>query len=176
MLKNIVITVSILAVAFLIYAATRPDTFRVERKLLIKAPPEKIQAEISDFHRWQAWSPYEKKDPAMKRIYSGAATGAGAIYGWEGNANVGSGRMEVTGSTPEKITIKLDFLKPFEAHNTAEFILQAQTEGTEVTWAMEGPVPYFAKIIHIFFDMDNMVGGDFAAGLADLKTLVEKQP
>jgi carbon monoxide dehydrogenase subunit G len=176
MFKNIVIIVSVIIAAFLIFAATRPDTFRVERKLLIKAPPEKIQAGIDNFQRWQAWSPYEKKDPAMKRSYSGAASGVGAIYGWEGDANVGSGRMEVLSSTPKEIRIKLDFLKPFEAHNTAIFTLAPQTDGTEVTWAMEGPVPYFAKIIHLFFNMDKMVGGDFAAGLADLKIVVETQP
>jgi len=176
MFKNIVIIVSVIIAAFLIFAATRPDTFRVERKLLIKAPPEKIQTEIDNFQRWKAWSPYEKKDPAMKRTYSGAASGVGAIYGWEGDANVGSGSMEVLSSSAQKITIKLDFLKPLEAHNTAEFLLQPQGNSTEVTWAMEGPVPYFAKIIHLFFNMDKMVGGDFAAGLADLKIVVETQP
>lgn len=176
MFKNFVIGVCVIIAAILIFAATRPDTFRVERKLLIKASPEKIQAEIDNFQRWKAWSPYEKKDAAMKRTYSGAAAGVGAIYSWQGDANVGSGRMEVLSSTAQEIRIKLDFLKPFEAHNTAIFTLAPQTDGTEVTWAMEGPVPYFAKIIHLFFNMDKMVGGDFAAGLADLKIVVETQP
>ncbi|MGH8491617.1 MAG: SRPBCC family protein [Moraxellaceae bacterium] len=165
-----------LLIAVMLFAATRPDTFRVERKIVISAPPEKIQAQIHNFERWKAWSPYEKKDPAMKRSYSGPESGVGAQYGWEGDDNVGSGSMEVLSSTPQEVRIKLDFLKPFEAHNTAIFSFKAQSDGTEVSWAMEGPVPYFAKIIHLFFNMDKMIGGDFSAGLSDLKIVTETQP
>ncbi|MDQ8036798.1 MAG: SRPBCC family protein [Pedobacter sp.] len=176
MLKKIAIGFAVLVAAILLFAATRPDTFRVERKTVIAASPERIQAEISNFQRWKVWSPYEKKDPAMKRSYSGPESGVGAKYAWEGDSNVGSGSMEVISATPQEVRIKLDFLVPFEAHNTAIFTLAPQSNGTEVTWAMEGPVPYFAKIIHLFFNMDKMVGTDFEAGLADLKIVTETQP
>src|SRR6185436_10207445 len=128
-----------------------------------------------DFNRWGAWSPYEKKDPAMKRTFSGAPAGQGAVYEWEGDQNVGKGRMEIVESVqPSKIAIKLDFFKPFEAHNIAEFTLEAQGGSTNVTWAMHGPSPYLAKVMHVFFDMERMVGKDFETGLANLKTISEQ--
>lgn len=174
MLKIIAIAVVVLIAAVLIYAATKPDTFRVERKTVIKAAPEKVLAEINDFHRWGAWSPYENKDPAMKRSFSGPASGPGAKYGWEGDKNVGTGSMEILEATPQRTRIKLDFLKPFEAHNQATFSVSPQAGGTELTWAMEGPLPYFGKLMHVFFNMDKMVGADFEVGLANLKALAEK--
>ncbi len=175
MLKIIAIAILVAVVAILIYATTKPDTFRVERTSTIKAPPEKVFALIDDFHRWTIWSPYENKDPDMKRTHSGAASGKGAIYEWDGNKNVGKGRMEVIESSPpSRIVIKLDFLAPFEAHNTAEFTLQAQGDSTQVTWAMYGPANYVSKLMTVFFSMDKMVGDDFAIGLANLKAAAEK--
>jgi len=174
MFKTIAI-VAILALAgVLIFAATRPDTFRVERAASIKAPPDKIFALINDLRRWAAWSPYEKKDPAMKRTLSGAASGPGAVYEWDGNQEVGKGRMEITDSSPpSKITIRLDFVKPFEAHNVVEFTLRPQDDATHVTWTMHGPSPYISKLMGIFFSMDKMIGKDFEAGLVGLKTVAE---
>jgi hypothetical protein len=172
--KIILILVVLVIAGVLIFAATKPDMFRVTRSASIKAPPEKIQAQLADFHGWQAWSPWEKMDPAMKRSFGGAEKGKGATYAWEGNDKVGQGRMEITESTPQKVALDLDFVKPFEAHNQVSFSLAPKGEATEVTWSMVGPVPYFAKIIHVFVDMDRMVGGDFEAGLANLKTVTEK--
>ncbi len=175
MVKIIALVVVVLLVALLVFAATKPDTFRVQRSTSINAPPEKIIALINDYRSWGAWSPWEKKDPAMKRTYSGAASGKGAVYAWEGNKDVGQGRMEITGtSSPSKVRIKLDFIKPFEAHNIVEFTLQPGGDSTNVTWEMQGHTPYFAKIIHVFFDMDRMVGKDFETGLANLKSIAEK--
>ena len=174
MLKIIAIAFAVVVAAILIFAATRPDTFRVERKLLIKAAPEKIHAEINDFYRWNGWSPWETKDLKMKRSFSGTSNGVGAVYGWEGDQNVGTGRMEIIESTPEKIRIKLDFLKPFEAHNMATFTLTPQGDSTEVSWVMDGPAPYVTKVIQLFCSMDKMVGDDFETGLANLKTITEK--
>lgn len=175
MLKTIALVVVVLIVALLIYAATKPDTFRVQRSASINAPPEKIFPFINDFHSWIAWSPWEKLDPALKRTYSGAPNGKGTVYEWEGNHNVGKGRMEITDTAPpSKVVIKLDFMKPFEAHNIAEFTLDAQGNSTNVMWAMYGPTPYFAKVIHTFVSMDSMVGKQFEEGLVNLKTLAEK--
>jgi carbon monoxide dehydrogenase subunit G len=175
MFKTIALVVVVLICALLIYAATKPDTFRVQRSISINAPPEKVFPLIEDFHRWGSWSPYETKDPAMKRTYSGTASGKGSVYEWDGDRNVGKGRMEIVESSPpSRVSIKLDFIAPFEAHNVAEFTLEGKGGSTNVTWAMQGPLPYFAKVIHVFFDMDNMVGKDFEAGLASLKASAEK--
>jgi carbon monoxide dehydrogenase subunit G len=175
MLKIIAIVVAVLIAAVLIFAATKPDIFRVQRAANIKAPPEKIFALINDFKRWETWSPWEKKDPAMKRTYGAATSGKGAVYAWEGNKDVGQGRMEIAESSPpSKVTIKLDFVKPFEGHNIVEFTLGPNGDTTNVTWAMQGDTPYFAKIIHVFINMDRMVGKDFETGLANLKAAAEK--
>jgi len=175
MFKTVAIAVVVLLAALLVFAATRPDTFRVQRATNIKAPPEKIFPLIADFHSWGSWSPWEKLDPAMKRTHSGAANGKGAVYAWEGSGKVGAGRMEITQSSPpSRVIIKLDFIKPFEGHNIAEFALQAQGDSTNLTWAMHGPNPYIAKVMQIFFSMDSMVGKDFEAGLANMKAIAEK--
>jgi uncharacterized protein YndB with AHSA1/START domain len=178
MLKIIAIAAvvtALLLAAVLTYAATRPDVFRVQRSLVVNAPPDKIYALVNDLRSWSAWSPYEHKDPAMKRTYEGAASGKGAIYGWDGNKNVGRGRMEIIeASPPGKIVIKLDFIKPFEAHNTVEFTMAPTSDGTTVTWAMYGPNLFIGKVMGLFLDMDKMVGGDFEAGLASLKVAAEK--
>jgi uncharacterized protein YndB with AHSA1/START domain len=175
MIKTIALVVFLLIAGILIFAATRPDSFRVQRATSIKAPPDRIFPLINEFDRWGAWSPYEKRDPAMKRTRSGAARGQGAVYAWDGNNQVGSGRMEITeASPPSKVVIKLDFFRPFEGHNTAEFTMEPQGDGTRVTWAMYGPASFVSKLMGIFFSMDNMIGRDFEAGLANLKALAEK--
>jgi hypothetical protein len=160
-------------VALLGYASTRPDEFQVRRSLVVQAAADKVQAEVSDFHRWAAWSPWEKLDPAMQRTYGGSASGVGTHYAWEGK-KVGSGRMEIMQEVPGAIIIKLDFLRPFEAHNTAEFNFVARGGGTEVSWTMRGSSPFMIKLMGIFMSMDKMVGKDFEAGLANLKTVVEQ--
>jgi len=176
MFKTIAIVVVALITAVLAYAATKPDTFRVQRAASIKAPPEKVFALLNDFRRWDAWSPWEKKDPAMKRTFgSDATSGKGATYAWEGNSDVGQGRMEIAESVPpSRVRIKLDFVKPFETHNIVEFTLEAKGDVTNVTWAMHGPNPYMAKVMQVFFSMDNMVGKDFETGLGNLKAVAEK--
>lgn len=175
MFKIIGIAIVVLIVALLVYAMTKPDSFRIERSANINAPPEKIFSFINDFHNWVAWSPWEKIDPALKRAYSGTTSGKGAVYEWEGNNQVGQGRMEISDtSPPSHLLIKLDFLKPFEAHNTAEFTLNGAGQSTNVTWAMYGPQPFLAKVMSLFLSMDTMVGGQFETGLANLKTVAEQ--
>jgi uncharacterized protein YndB with AHSA1/START domain len=175
MLVIIAIVIGIL-LALLGYAATRPDTFRVARTQRIEAPPERIFESISDFHRWPSWSPYEKLDPAMKKTYSGAASGKGAVYTWAGNSKAGEGRMEIVEAVlPSKIAIKLDFLKPFEGHHTARFTLESKGRSTDVTWAIDGSQPFMFKLMSIFLSMDKMLGKEFAAGLANLKAIAEGQ-
>lgn len=179
MLQTILIIIAVIVVigvaALLGLTMTMPNTFRVQRSATMKAPPEKIFPLINDFHQWPSWSPWEKLDPAMKRTHSGPASGPGAVYEWEGNKQVGKGRMEITeASPPSKLTLKLDFLKPFEAHNTVDFLLDRQGDATNVTWAMYGPQGFMFKVMHLFFNMDKMVGKDYEKGLANLKAIVEK--
>ena len=174
-IAGVVIVLALAIAVVLVLAATKPDTFRIERSATINAPPEKIFAVLSDFHQWTGWSPWENKDPGMKRSYGGAERGRGAVYGWEGDKNVGTGRMEIMEATaPSKLVIKLDFLKPFEAHNTAEFTMLPQGNATSVHWVMHGPSNFMSKVMHVFMDIEKMVGKDFEAGLANLKRLTEK--
>jgi hypothetical protein len=180
MLEIIAIIAVILAIVIavvLILASTKPATFRIQRSSVMEAPAEAIFPLVSDFHRWTKWSPWENRDPALKRTYSGAESGKGAVYAWEGNKNVGSGRMEMLdASSPSKITIKLDFLKPFEAHNTAEFTFVSErgTSATNVIWLMRGPSSFMSRVMQVFMDFDKMIGRDFETGLANLKRLTEK--
>ena len=174
-LGMVAVVVLVVVAGILAYAATKPNDFRVQRSAEIKASPEKIYALIADLHGWAAWSPYEKKDPAMKRSFSGAPSGKGAVYEWDGDKNVGAGRMEIIDATaPSKVGIKLDFREPFEGHNIAEFTMIPSGDRTTVTWAMYGPSPFVAKVMGTFFNMDKMIGDDFAAGLANLKAIAEK--
>ncbi|HKH00910.1 MAG TPA: SRPBCC family protein [Bradyrhizobium sp.] len=168
--------VLVIAIAIVLrLAAAKPNTFSVRRETTVRAPPEKIFPLIDDFHQWATWSPYESKDPAMKRTYSGATSGKGAVYAWDGNKNVGSGRMEILeAAAPAKIIIKLDFFRPFEGHNSAEFTMLPQGDATRLTWLMHGPAPFMSKLMQVFMNMDKMIGKDFEVGLANLKKLTEK--
>ena len=175
MLKIIAIVIVVLIAVVLGLAATKPDTFRVQRAIAIKAPAPKVYALLDDFRQWGQWSPWEKLDPELKRTFSGVASGMGAVYEWTGNSKVGAGRMEITEPTPpNKIVIKLDFIRPFEGHNIAEFTLEAQGDSTQLTWVMHGPTPFVSKLMQVFVSMDSLIGKDFEAGLANLKALAEK--
>ena len=177
LLKTSAVIVGVAVAGVLAAAATRSDTFRVQRSADIKAPPEKIFPLINDLHRFNTWNPFEKKDPNLKRSYSGAQSGKGAAYAFDGNKDVGAGTLEILESMPaSKVTMRLHMVEPFEVRNTVDFILQPKGDSTEVTWAMQGPVPYLAKIVHLFIDMDRMVGREFEAGLASLKAIAEKTP
>ena len=174
MLTTIIVIILLAIAAILGLAAMKPDVFGVRREADIAAPPEKIFALLNDFHQWALWSPWENMDPAMTRLHSGAAEGKGAIYAWEGNKKVGKGRMEILEAMPpERLAIKLDFLKPFEAHNTTIFTLDEKGGSTHVAWDMHGPAPFMVKLMHLFFNMDKMVGKDFEKGLANMKAIAE---
>ena len=178
MFEIIAVVAVVLAIAVavvLVLAATKPNTLTIQRAITVKASPDRVFPLINDFRQWVTWSPYENKDPALKRSYSGAPSGKGAVYGWEGNKNVGSGRMEILdAAAPSKIVIKLDFFTPFEGHNTAEFTMLPQGDATNVTWLMHGPSPFIGRIMQVFINMDRMIGKDFEVGLANLKRLTEK--
>jgi uncharacterized protein YndB with AHSA1/START domain len=175
MLKIIAIVIVVLIAVVLGLAATKPDTFRVQRATTVKAPAAKVYALIDDFHQWSQWSPWEKLDPELKRAFSGPTSGKGAVYEWTGNSKVGAGRMEITEPTPpNKVVIKLDFIKPFEGHNIAEFTLEPQGDSTQLTWAMHGPTPFVSKLMQVFVSMDGLIGKDFEAGLANLKAVAER--
>lgn len=164
-------------VAILGYAATKSDTFRVQRSTSIKAPPDQIFPLLNDFQRWTEWSPWEKLDPNLKRTYSGPTSGPGSAYAWAGNDQVGKGRIEITeAAEPSRVLIKLDFVEPFEGHMVTEYTLTQQGDATELTWTMQGSRPYIGKLMSCFIDCDKMIGKDFETGLANLKAIAEKQP
>ena len=163
-----------LVLAVLAYAATRPDEFRVTRRVHINAPPDRVFPLLVDFHKWPSWSPWERLDPNLTRRFSGAQNGAGAIYEWEGNKKVGKGRMKIRKAVaPSLLVIMLDFIEPWAAHNTAEFTLTSASNATDVTWTMHGPNLFMAKLMSVFVSMDKLVGKDFERGLTNLKTAAE---
>jgi Polyketide cyclase / dehydrase and lipid transport len=170
-----IIFVAILVIAFLVVASLRPNTFSLSRSADIKAPPEKIFPHLNDFKNWGAWSPWEKMDPDLKRSFSGSASGQGARYSWVGNKKVGEGNMEITRSMPSSnIELNLNFLKPFKASNITEFKITPNGNMTTVNWEMRGPLNLMMKVMHMFMNMDSMVGKDFEQGLANLKSIVER--
>jgi hypothetical protein len=175
MIKTIATTIVIALGVLLLYAATRPDTFRVQRSASIRAPADKIHPLISDMRRFNSWNPFNKKDPNVKGTYRGPSSGPGAGYDFEGNKDVGKGSIQIVEPvTPTRVSMKLDMIEPFEGHNRVEFTLAPRGDSTEVTWAIHGPSPFMAKLMGIFFDMDRMIGRDFEAGLADLKAAAER--
>lgn len=172
MLKASLLAFAALLIAVLIFAATRPDSFRIERSRVINAPPETIFGHINRLPAWRDWSPWENKDPAMQRTLTGPESGVGSAYAWKGNKEVGEGRMEIIESVPvSRVRLKLDFISPFEAHNQVEFTLTPTDGGTQVVWVMSGPSPFMSRLMGLFMDMDSLVGKDFEAGLAALDTL-----
>ncbi|MCC2658405.1 MAG: polyketide cyclase [Panacagrimonas sp.] len=174
MLKILLLVVVIAVLGVLALAYAQPDEFRVERSARIKAAPGKVYDLIADLHRWSAWSPWEKKDPAMQRSFTGAEHGVGAQYAWDGNKNVGQGSMLITEAAPSsRVAIDLDFVKPFEGHNKVVFTLSPDGDSTVVNWAMAGPMPFISKLICLFVNMDRMIGKDFETGLANLKAAAE---
>jgi uncharacterized protein YndB with AHSA1/START domain len=161
--------------AFLLYVASRPGSFRIERRTSIAAPAERIFPMLSDFRRWTDWSPWEKLDPNLQRTFSGAPMGTGAVYEWRGNNKAGAGRMEIVESHPSSLVrIKLDFIKPFRASNTVDLTLTPAGGGTEMRWVMTGASPFISKLFGVFMNMDQMIGKDFEAGLANIKRLAEQ--
>ena len=170
----ILLALAFVAILFITVVAGRPDEFIVTRSTQISAPPEKIFPHVNDFHKWEAWSPWAKMDPACKYSYSGAAAGVGAGFAWDGNKKVGAGGMTIIESAPnDLIRIKLEFLKPFKATNTAEFTFKFAGNQTAVTWSMSGKNNFFFKAFGLFLNCDDMVGKDFAKGLAAIKSVVE---
>lgn len=175
MVKLMLVVVALLLAALMLYVATRPANFRIQRSIRIAAPREKLFAYVSDLHNMDAWSPWEALDPAMRKTHSGPSSGVGAGYEWQGNNKVGHGRMAIVEAVaPERVLIKLDFLKPFEAHNMAEYQLVESDGATEFTWAMYGPNNVLSKVMGLFFNMDKMVGAQFEQGLKELKTVAER--
>jgi len=173
MLRKIGIIVAVLLVLLIGVIATRPAGFTVTRSKTIAAPPEAVYAQISDFHRWRHWSPWEERDPAMKREFSGATAGEGAVYSWVGNKDVGEGRMTITDARPsDQVVIRLEFREPFAVTNTTGFVLTPSGQGgTNVTWSMSGENNFMMKGMSLFMNMDRMVGNDFDTGLAKLDSL-----
>ena len=177
MLIKILIAVAVIVVVFLVIVALQSKEFRVARSATMAAPPSVVFAQVNDFHKWEAWNPWGKIDPAIKQNYEGAQAGVGAIYTWTGNREVGEGRMTIIESRPsELIRIKMEFFKPFAGNSTAEFTFKPENSQTALTWSMFGANNFMAKAMHLVINMDKMIGGQFDRGLASMKSIVETAP
>jgi len=176
MALKIVLIAALLIAAVLLFAATKPNTFTVQRSVVIDAPPEKVFDLVNDFHNWPQWAPQDKEDPSMKRTFSGAASGVGAVSDWSGAGNTGAGRMMITDSQPaQKVSVQVDWSRPFVATNFNEFVLQPAGSSTSVTWTMRGRNLYLMKVMSVFMNMDRSIGKHFEAGLTNLKQVAEQK-
>lgn len=177
MVKKILVALLAIVGLFLVVVAMQPADFRVTRSTTVNAPAARVFEHVNDFHKWDAWSPWAKLDPNMKKTHEGAPAGPGAIYRWSGNDDVGEGQMTLTDTKPsERVRIKLEFKKPFEATNTTEFSFKPEGDKTEVTWSMSGTNNFMAKAFGLLMNMDKMIGGDFEKGLTQLKAVAEAAP
>lgn len=167
----VVITIA----ALLIYGALQPPAFSVVRETDFNAPSSAVFTQLNNFHNWANWSPWERLDPALHRNYNGPETGVGAKYSWAGNKKVGEGNMEITHSDPNRrVQVDLNFLKPFQASNIAEFTITPASAGSHLRWEMRGNRPFMMRVMGFAFNMDKMIGGDFEKGLANMKAVVKK--
>jgi len=178
MLRRILIisasVLGLLLVGFLVLVAMQPSTFHVERSATMAAAPEEVFAQVNDFHNWDRWSPWLKEDPNAKGTHEGPPSGEGAIFRWAGNENVGEGNMKIVESKPyERVRIDLNFLKPMEGTANTEFAIAPAGEQTKVTWSMDGKNSFVGKMFCLFMDMDEMIGGKYEEGLANMKKIVE---
>jgi len=170
----IFLALAFIALIFIIVITGQPDEFKVSRSATFSAPPDKVFPHINDLHKWEAWSPWAKLDPNAKNTFDGPAQGAGSSMAWDGNNKVGSGKMTITDSRPgEVVRFRLEFLKPMQATNTAEFTFRPEGGQTVVVWSMAGKNSFAGKMFSLLMNCDKMVGGQFSQGLANLKTVVE---
>jgi uncharacterized protein YndB with AHSA1/START domain len=179
-LTALAILVAILAVVvgiLLAVASNRPDEFSVTRSATMAAPPAAVFEQVNDFHKWEAWSPWAKRDPNAKITFGGPPSGAGATFAWAGNSEVGEGKQAITESRPpELVRLKLEFIKPFPGTSDVEFTFKPEGSGTLVTWSMSGKNNLIGKAMSLFIDCDKMIGGDFEKGLSSMKAVVEAAP
>lgn len=172
-LRTLIVVVAVIC-GLLIYAATRPATFHIERSLTMAAPPEKVFALINDLHAWPRWAPQDREDSTMKRVFSGAPSGVGAVCDWEGRGTSGKGTLTIVESdAPRKVVVQADWVNPFKTRNMNEFVLEPDGTGTRVTWSMSGPNLFMMKVMSVFTNMDKMMGKHFEDGLSNLKTVAE---
>ena len=177
MLIKTLIALAAIVVVFVAVVAMQPSEFRVARETTIAAPVPVVFAQVNDFQQWRAWSPYDKLDPAMRKTYQGPPAGAGASYSWVGNSHAGEGRATIIDSRPsDLIRIQLDFVKPFAGTAFAEFAFKPEGDRTVVEWSLAGNNNFVSKAVHLFLNMDKMVGGQFEEGLAELKSVAEAAP
>lgn len=176
-LKKVLLVLAIGIGGFIAFAATRPDTYKVERSLKMEAPADIVFAQLDNFKAFAAWSPWDKLDPNMKKTFEGPAQGVGAGYAWEGNDKVGKGKMTITNTTPPtSVVYKLEFLEPFASVATTTFSIKPEGEkASNVTWTMDGKNDLIGKAFGVFMDMDKMIGADFEKGLGGLKTIAEAE-
>jgi uncharacterized protein YndB with AHSA1/START domain len=175
MLLRVLVVIAVLIAGVFILAATKPETFTIQRATTIAAPPEKIFALLNDFHNWSRWEPQDKEDPTMKRTFSGPASGEGAVSDWSGSGSTGKGQMTITKSVPStNVVIMVHWVKPFQAYNLNVFTLEPQGAATRVTWAMQGTNVYLMKVMSLFMNTDRFMARHFEIGLANLKAASER--
>ena len=174
MAKKLLIGLIGLVAVFCIYASMQPADFKVSREIKINAPTELVYGQVVDVHLYDAWNPWAKIDPNMKKTFEGPTTGVGAISRWDGNHEVGTGTSTITEAIPNQVVrMRLDFEKPFKNTCSADFMFRTEGNMTSVNWTFNGNHGFIGKIMSVFMNMDKMIGGRFEQGLAQLKSISE---
>jgi uncharacterized protein YndB with AHSA1/START domain len=175
MFLKILLVVSVAIIGILVFAATKPNTFRIQRSITINAPPERVFALIDDFHQWPRWAPQDREDATMRRSYGLQSSGVGAVSQWTSNGSAGAGEMAITAATPDsRIDITVDWTKPFKARNTHEFEITPVGQHVGVTWTAEGSNLYMMKVMEVFVGINGLMGKHFDNGLKNLKAAAEQ--
>jgi len=175
MFLKIALFVLVVIVTLLVIAATKPNSFQVDRSITIHASPERVFSLIDDLHSWEAWSGDNEGDGRAQKIFSGPASGTGAMAEWHGSGRTGAAKMIITESVvPSKVSVKVDWIKPFEAHNLNEFTIHAQGSETKVVWNIQASNLYAMKVNGIFVKIESAFGKHMESGLNNLKRVAEK--
>lgn len=161
-------------VAFLGVVSMQPDEMKVERSVTVAATPADVFPFANDFEQWQKWNPWRDMDPSQKETFSENKAGVGAWYTWEGNDEVGKGKMTIKESVQDqKVVHDLHFIEPFESTPVVTFTLSPAGDQTTVTWGFVNQQDFMSKAFGLFVDMDAMLGADFQRGLDRLEPLAE---
>lgn len=176
MFRALLVLILVCVLGFAAYVASLPSEFSVTRSTVISAPPEAVFPHVNSLKKWDAWSPWAKRDPNSKTEYSGPESGVGAKFTWSGNDEVGVGEMTITDSAPnELVGLNLKIIEPFPGENPVSLKLTPEGDGTRVTWTISGDQPFVERAILVAMqmDMETMIGADYETGLASLKKVAE---
>lgn len=174
-LRVLLILIAVLIGGYLVTCLMGPKEFSVKRSRLIQADPKAVYEEVANFHQWPAWSPWQKRDPAIENTFSGSDAGEGAIMTWTSEQS-GNGEQEIIEARDNeylKMDLRFDGMQP----NITEWFFEAKDGGTEVTWTMEsGEIGFMSRGPFMLMGVTGMIEKDYEEGLASIASVAEAKP